>query len=76
MVLPELQKFLNIGMPGLEVNSERALSLTSTLVAVPGSIVEDTEHRYETVGMAVRSSDVASRGSNVVNGEADSSGTF
>lgn len=60
IVLAELEELNNISVPRLEVDGESSLTLTTTLVDVSSGIIENTEHRYETVGVSISSSDVGS----------------
>ena len=49
MVLFELKPFENVSVPWLEINGEGALSLTTTLVNISGSLVENLEHWQKTI---------------------------
>ena len=49
IVLTQLKELVDVGMPWLQVNSERALALAAALVNIPGSIIVDLKHGDETI---------------------------
>ena len=59
-------------MPRLEVECKRPLSLSTTLVDVPCSVVKHTEHGHNTIRLAVRSLDDGAVRSNVRTVDTDS----
>ena len=71
VVLTKVEEGEDIGMPGLDVGGDTALALSSALIDVPGSVVEDTEHRNDAVGGAVGTTDVGLGGTDVGDGHAD-----
>ena len=58
VVLFEFQKIKNIGVPRLQVNSERTLAFAASLVYIPRRIVENPKHGHNPVGGTVGSLDV------------------
>ncbi|KAG9533704.1 hypothetical protein KCU93_g71, partial [Aureobasidium melanogenum] len=58
VVLAKVEEGEDIGVPGLEVDGEGTRTLVAALVDISGSVVENTEHGYETVGCAVGTSNV------------------
>ena len=50
MILAKIKEIKDICMPRLKINCNRALALPTTLVDVPGRIVEDAEHGHDAVG--------------------------
>lgn len=58
IVLAKLEELVDIRMPWLEVDGKGALTLATALIDVPCGIIEDFEHGHESVGIAVRASDV------------------
>ena len=45
-------------MPWLKVNRNATLTLAATLVDIPSSVIEDSQHRHNSVRMAVGALDV------------------
>ena len=74
VILSEIEEFENVGMPGFDVDGECSRSLVSSLIDVSSGVVEDSEHGDDSIGVTVRSSDVGSGSTNVVNAESDSTG--
>ena len=60
-------------MPWLEIYCETAFPLASSLVDIPGSVIEDSEHRDDAIGMAVGALDISAIGPDIVNAETDAS---
>ena len=58
MVLSQIEESEDIRVPWFEVDRNRTLSLAATLVDVASGVVEDTEHRHDTVALAVGALDV------------------
>ena len=56
-VLAQLQEFLDIHMPGLQVGTHCALAL-ATLVHCHGSVIGNLEERHNTLGLAVGALDM------------------
>ena len=71
VVLAKVEELEDIGVPRLEVDGESTRTLVTTLVNVASGIVEDAEHRNDTVGRAVGTSDIGASGANTVNVETD-----
>ena len=71
VVLLEIEKVVDVGVPGLDVNGKRTLALSASLINVTGGVVEHAQHRNNAVGRAVGSFDVRARGADVVNGKAN-----
>mmetsp|Transcript_19727 Transcript_19727/g.38612 ORF Transcript_19727/g.38612 Transcript_19727/m.38612 type:complete len:405 (-) Transcript_19727:253-1467(-) len=67
VVLTDLHEVKDIRVPRLKVHAERSLALATTLVDVASSVVEDTEHRNDAVGVAVGACNIAAGGTNLVN---------
>ena len=76
VVLLQVEEVVDVGVPWLDVNSERTLSLSTALVNVAGGVVEHTQHRNNAVGRAVGSFDVRACGADVVNGKANAAGVL
>ena len=53
LVETQLQELHDVRVPRLEVDGEGALALPTTLVDVPGGVVEDAEHGHDTVSDAI-----------------------
>jgi len=60
-------------VPWLEVYGEGALTLATTLVDVPCSIIEDLEHWHESIGVAICASDVRFACANAVHCDSNTS---
>ncbi|KAH0357813.1 hypothetical protein KCU83_g235, partial [Aureobasidium melanogenum] len=58
VVLAKVEEGEDVGVPGLEIDGEGTGTLVAALVDVSGSVVENTEHGYETVGCAVGTSNI------------------
>ena len=58
VVLAEVDELKDISMPGLEVYGESARTLVTTLVDIASGGVVRTEHRDDTVGVAISTGDV------------------
>ena len=69
-------KNVHISMPRFEVDGEGALTLTAPLIHVPSGFVKHTEHRHETVRMAVRSANVGAGSADFGDGETDTARRF
>ena len=76
MILPQLQEVIDIAMPGFKVHREGSLAFTATLIDKASSVIEDLEHRYETVCVAVGASDVAVDAADIRYSETDSTGSL
>src|SRR4051794_30649915 len=66
MVLLQIQESHDVRMPRLNVDSEAALALASTLVHVASGVVEHAEHRHQTVAVAVGATNIGSGSANVM----------
>jgi hypothetical protein len=71
MVFPELQKFIDVSMPWFQVHTEGALSLTTSLLHMASSIIEDPKHRHQPSGVAVGPTNVAISCSYVVDSQSN-----
>jgi|SRR5882762_12017816 hypothetical protein len=58
MILPQVKEFKHIIMPRLDVDSERSRAFVASLIDIAGRRVVSAEHRDDTVGVAIGSSDV------------------
>ena len=76
VVLSEVQKGEDIGVPWLEVDGNTSLALTTSLIDIAGSVVEDTKHRDDSVGSSVGSTNVGLASTNVVSGQTNSTGVL
>jgi hypothetical protein len=74
VVLAEIQELKDIGVPRLKVNSKSARALVSSLVDVPGSVVEHAKHRNNTVRRTVGATNVGACGTDAVNIKTDTAG--
>lgn len=72
MVLPQVQEGKDIGMPRLNVGSNTSLALSTSLIHVTCSVIEDTEHGHDSVGGPIGATDVTGAGTNVGDGHANS----
>lgn len=76
MVFPQVDELEDVGMPGLEVDSKGSWTLVATLVNISGSRVIGAEHRDDTIRVSISTCDVRSSGANVVNVDANSTGSL
>lgn len=76
MVLLQLQEVEDVGVPGFQVDSERTLTLTTSLVDVPGGIIEHLEHRDESVTVAVGTLDIGVLSADIADRDPNTSGTL
>ena len=60
-VLAQLEKFLDVEVPGLEVGTDRAFAL-SALIHRHGCVVNDLEKGYDALRLSVRTLDVGAEG--------------
>ena len=74
VVLAQVEEVKDVRVPWLDVHGKGTLALSTALVHVACRVVEDAEHGDDAVGRAVGAFDVGSRGTDVVNGEADAAG--
>jgi hypothetical protein len=61
VVLPQVEEFKHIGVPGLKINCKSTGALVATLVHVTCSGVVRSEHRHDAVGIAVGSGNVGAK---------------
>jgi hypothetical protein len=72
VILPEIQPIEDVGMPGFQVHSKRALPLATTLIYIAGCVIEDTKHGNDAIRGSISASNVTARGPNVVNRQTNS----
>lgn len=60
IIFAQLQEFINVSMPRLEVHCEGALTPAASLVNVAGRIVVDLEHGNKSIAVAIGAADVGS----------------
>jgi hypothetical protein len=61
------EEIVNIRMPGFQVHGKGTIALAPSLVYIASGVVEYTEHRSESIGLAVRALDERATGSDIVN---------
>ena len=84
-VLAQVQEFKDIIMPWFQVaksnqiaelfsflHGKGTIALASTLVHMTGSIVKYSQHGYNSIGLAIGSSDVATSGTNALHAQTNS----
>ena len=59
-------------MPRLQINGERAIATTATLINIARRVIEHTKHRYKTIAQAIRATDKRAAGANIVRVETNS----
>ena len=76
VILTQLEVVVNISVPWLKVYREGSTALTTTLVNVAGSVIEDLKHGDEPVRVTICTTDVAVRRADVSNGATNASRRF
>lgn len=71
VVLFEVKEVKDIGVPGLEVDGDGSLALSTALIDVACGVVEDTQHRDDAIRRAVCTTDVRARRTDVMNCQAN-----
>lgn len=68
VVLAELEELNNISVPRFEIDSEGSLTFATALIDVASSVIENTEHGYKSIGVAVGSSNVRALSADAMHG--------
>lgn len=76
VVLAQIQKVINIRVPRFQVHGNGSLALAASLIHIASRIVKDSQHGHDSVGRSVGSTNITLAGTDVVNGESDSSGVL
>jgi hypothetical protein len=58
VVLPKVKELKDVSVPRLNVDSEGARTLIATLVYITSSCIVGSQHRYDSVGVAVSSGNI------------------
>ena len=62
MVLPQVEEFKHIRVPGLEIDGESTRTLVSTLIYIARGGVVCSKHRDDTVGIPVGPRNIRTKG--------------
>jgi hypothetical protein len=76
MVLLELKKLKDISVPWFKIHGKGALSLATTLVYISRSFIEHLEHWNQAIRITVRTFDVSSVSSDVVESQPNATSRF
>ena len=76
VVLSQIQKGKDIGVPWFQINGDTSLALAATLVDVTSRVVKDTQHGNNAVGSSVGAGNVGLTGTNVVCGKTNATGVL
>ena len=71
VIFLQVQEIENVCMPRFHVNGKASLALATPLVDIAGRIVENAQHGDDPVGCAIRSPDVRTCCTYIVNAESD-----
>merc|ERR1719161_680240 len=58
MILLQFEEVKDVCMPWLKVHCKGAFALAPTLINIPCSVIEDTQHRHEPIAVSVGATNV------------------
>jgi hypothetical protein len=76
MIFLELKEIKDVCMPGLKVDGKGTLTLPTTLVNIPGCLIEHLKHGNQTIGYSIGAFDVRTGRPNAVHSQANTSSGF